>query len=112
MAIARAQSLPLGGLEEVVGPVDGRLQGALAGQGGLGGSGEDPERRLESVGEALAAQELEPLDDRALAWIFTAYVLASVVGTPLISTVAERSGLSFRGRARSSECPVRCWSVS
>jgi EmrB/QacA subfamily drug resistance transporter len=45
------------------------------------------------VGPALPAiRDSFGLDDRAIAWVFTAYVLASVVGTPLMAKLSDVFG--------------------
>jgi EmrB/QacA subfamily drug resistance transporter len=45
------------------------------------------------VGPALPAiQASFGVDDRALAWVFTIYVLANLVGTPLMAKLSDRAG--------------------
>ncbi|MBE2234462.1 MAG: MFS transporter [Anaerolinea sp.] len=45
------------------------------------------------VGPALPAiQAGFGVDDRALAWVFTIYVLANLVGTPLMAKLSDRAG--------------------
>jgi EmrB/QacA subfamily drug resistance transporter len=45
------------------------------------------------VGPALPAIQAEfGVDDRALAWVFTIYVLANLVGTPLMAKLSDRAG--------------------
>jgi len=45
------------------------------------------------VGPALpAVRDSFGLDERAISWVFTAYVLASVVGTPLMAKLSDRFG--------------------
>ena len=45
------------------------------------------------VGPALPAiQSSFGVDDRALAWVFTIYVLANLVGTPLMAKLSDRAG--------------------
>ncbi|MEI2692284.1 MAG: MFS transporter [Anaerolineae bacterium] len=45
------------------------------------------------VGPALPAIQTEfGVDDRALAWVFTVYVLANLVGTPLMAKLSDRAG--------------------
>lgn len=45
------------------------------------------------VGPALPAIQADfGVDDRALAWVFTIYVLANLVGTPLMAKLSDRAG--------------------
>jgi EmrB/QacA subfamily drug resistance transporter len=45
------------------------------------------------VGPALPAIQAEfGVDDRSLAWVFTVYVLANLVGTPLMAKLSDRAG--------------------
>lgn len=45
------------------------------------------------VGPALPAIQAEfGVNDRALAWVFTVYVLANLVGTPLMAKLSDRAG--------------------
>ena len=45
------------------------------------------------VGPALPAiQESFGVSDRALAWVFTIYVLANLIGTPLMAKLSDRAG--------------------
>ncbi len=45
------------------------------------------------VGPALPAIQAQfGVDDRALAWVFTVYVLANLVGTPLMAKLSDRAG--------------------
>lgn len=45
------------------------------------------------VGPALPAiQAGFGVDDRALTWVFTIYVLANLVGTPLMAKLSDRAG--------------------
>lgn len=45
------------------------------------------------VGPALPAIQADfGVDDRALAWVFTVYVLANLVGTPLMAKLSDRAG--------------------
>jgi EmrB/QacA subfamily drug resistance transporter len=45
------------------------------------------------VGPALPAiQTSFGVDDRALAWVFTIYVLANLIGTPLMAKLSDRAG--------------------
>ncbi len=45
------------------------------------------------VGPALPAIQSEfGVDDRGLAWVFTVYVLANLVGTPLMAKLSDRAG--------------------
>ena len=45
------------------------------------------------VGPALPAIQTEfGVNDRALAWVFTVYVLANLVGTPLMAKLSDRAG--------------------
>ena len=53
------------------------------------------------VGPALPAiQASFGVSDRALAWVFTIYVLANLIGTPLIAKLSDRAGRRTYLRAR------------